>query len=156
MQEYKMIGQCPVCGSELNITKLACKHCGTEITGQFTPCKFCTWSPANLYFLETFIRCRGNIKEMEKVLGISYPTVRNRLEALITLLGTLEEQTEIISENTRFTILELLEKGKINPDKAIRLLSGEEDLAEPLKELLPKIDNQINDFKQQLEDLEDM
>ena len=70
----KVISRCPVCGGELKVTRLKCEECETVIENDFVLSKFDYLSGEELYFTETFIRCRGNIKEVEKELKISYPT----------------------------------------------------------------------------------
>lgn len=94
--KYKAPTRCPVCNKELTISRLSCDHCNTKLEGDFTTCKFCKLPVAQLDFIEVFIKCRGNIKDVEKELGISYPTVRNRLDEAIHALGysvgSFEEQ----------------------------------------------------------------
>ena len=63
--------QCPVCGERMLVTKLRCSHCGTELSGEFAPCRFCRLEEKHLQFVETFLRCRGSIKEVERALGVS-------------------------------------------------------------------------------------
>ncbi|NMB27761.1 MAG: DUF2089 domain-containing protein [Tissierellia bacterium] len=82
----EVLGKCPICGEELEVTRLSCNHCHTNIEGDFSLCKFCKLSYEQKNFAEVFIKNRGNIKEIEKELGISYPTVRNKLEDLILAL----------------------------------------------------------------------
>lgn len=86
--------QCPVCGERMLVTKLRCSHCGTELSGEFAPCRFCRLEEKHLQFVETFLRCRGSIKEVERALGVSYPTVKNMLDAALTALG-LDEKPEL-------------------------------------------------------------
>ena len=86
--------QCPVCGERMLVTKLRCPHCGTELSGEFAPCRFCRLEEKHLQFVETFLRCRGSIKEVERALGVSYPTVKNMLDAALTALG-LDEKPEL-------------------------------------------------------------
>ena len=83
----KVISRCPVCDSELTVTRLKCASCDTVIENNFRLSKFDYLSEEELYFTETFLRCRGNIKEVEKELSISYPTVRSKLDAVIKKLG---------------------------------------------------------------------
>jgi len=83
----RMPGRCPVCGETMEITSLHCGACDTTISGHFATCKFCQLSEEMQDFVEIFIRSRGNIKEVERALGISYPTVRGRLEGVIKALG---------------------------------------------------------------------
>lgn len=83
----KTLTRCPVCETALHVSELTCGHCRTRIAGQFEPCRFCTLPAEHLSFLETFLRCEGNLSRAEKELGLSYPTVRNRFTALLTALG---------------------------------------------------------------------
>lgn len=82
-----VISTCPVCQGELTITRLQCRSCGTALEGEFGVGRFGRLEREQLSFLESFLRSRGNLKEMERELGISYPTVRGRLEALLRALG---------------------------------------------------------------------
>src|SRR5690554_323088 len=83
----KLLGDCPVCSKNLKIVALHCPSCDTEIRGNFTAGKFAQLSDSQLKFVEVFIKSRGNIKEVERELGISYPTVRNKLDEIINALG---------------------------------------------------------------------
>ncbi|ACL19146.1 hypothetical protein DesLBE_2255 [Desulfitobacterium sp. LBE] len=85
--DYKVPHQCPICKHEMHVTKLFCTHCSTTLEGEFHTCKFCKLPDDQLLFVETFLKCRGNIKEVEKELGISYPTVRSRLDSVIQSLS---------------------------------------------------------------------
>lgn len=84
--KYKAPGKCPVCNEKLHITKLACPRCATTIEGAYEPSAFNRLDEDEMNFLQVFIACRGNIKDVEKVLGISYPTVRSKLDNIIALL----------------------------------------------------------------------
>ncbi|GFN36169.1 DUF2089 domain-containing protein [Tepidimicrobium xylanilyticum] len=120
----EVLGKCPVCGEELKVTKLSCNNCHTNIEGNFTLCKFCKLSYEQKHFLEAFIRNRGNIKEIEKDLGISYPTVRNKLEDVIEALGYKPRYNE--PKINKKEILKRLDEGEITSEEAIKLLKGEE------------------------------
>jgi len=82
----KIIEKCPGCGKDLIITRLRCPACETTIEGNYAPCPFCKLPKDSLRFIELFVRSRGNIKDMERELGVSYPTVRSRLNAIIEAL----------------------------------------------------------------------
>jgi hypothetical protein len=92
-----VISTCPVCEGELTISRLHCRSCGTSLEGEFGVGRFGRLSKEQLALLESFLRARGNLKEMERELGISYPTVRGRVDALVRALGLAEggEATEI-------------------------------------------------------------
>ncbi len=125
---YKAPGQCPVCNNELTVTKLSCAKCGTKLEGEFSTCKFCRLPAEQRDFIEVFIKCRGNIKDVEKELGISYPTVRNRLDAAIEALGYRVERDagELAEEKeerqARQAVLDSLERGEITPQEAAKQL----------------------------------
>ncbi len=120
---YKAPGNCPVCGEKLSITKLGCPKCHTSLEGDFEPCEFCRLPAEDLEFAKIFIKCRGNIKDVEKELGISYPTVRGKLDAVIRNLGFEVPSKESARDNdfikeAKEEILEQLSKGEISPKEA--------------------------------------
>jgi hypothetical protein len=121
---YQIPGNCPICGHDLIITRLTCSHCSTKLEGEFVSCNFCRLDKEQWRFLEVFIRCRGNMRDMEKEFGLSYPTLRNRLEALIQLLGLDNEKSKPDTRkiSSRMEVLNALEKGEIDPREAARLL----------------------------------
>jgi len=84
---HDVIATCPVCAGELTIARLHCRSCGTALEGEFGVGRFGRLDPEQLALLESFLRARGNLKEMERELGISYPTVRARVDALVRALG---------------------------------------------------------------------
>ena len=84
---HDVIATCPVCSGELTITRLHCRSCGTALEGEFGAGRFGRLDREQLALLESFLRSRGNLKEMERELGISYPTVRARVDALVRALG---------------------------------------------------------------------
>ncbi|MGV8907026.1 MAG: DUF2089 domain-containing protein [Acetobacterium sp.] len=121
--KYKAPGKCPVCGEKLSITKLNCPKCTTTIEGAFQPCEFCRLPDEDLEFIKVFIKCRGNIKDVEKELGISYPTVRGKLDTVIKGLGYDVPSKELIKEKeskttARSQILDQLSKGEISSKEA--------------------------------------
>lgn len=117
--------QCPVCGQGMEVTRLKCGNCGTELTGAFAPCRFCSLEEKHLQFVEVFLRCRGSIKEVEKALGVSYPTVKNMLDAALTALGFDEkpELRAVREEEEKADILARLSNREIDVDTAIEALN---------------------------------
>lgn len=114
-----------MCNNELEVTKLHCNSCGTSIEGQFEICRFCQLNTEETKFLETFIKCKGNIKEVEKALDISYPTVKRKLNQVISSLGyDLESTPKDEKESERKQILDKLENGAISSEEAVELLSN--------------------------------
>ena len=124
-ERFHAPAQCPVCGADMVVTKLRCSHCGTELSGEFAPCRFCRLEDRHLRFVETFLRCRGSIKEVERALGVSYPTVKNMLDAALTALGLDEkpEQRALREKEERSEILQRLSDGEIDVDTAIEALN---------------------------------
>ena len=84
---HDVISTCPVCSSELAVTRLHCASCGTTLEGDFSVGRFGRLSRDQMALLESFLRSRGNLREMERELGISYPTIRSRVEQLVRSLG---------------------------------------------------------------------
>ena len=84
---HDVISTCPVCSGELAVTRLHCRSCGTTLEGEFSVGRFGRLTKEQLVLLESFLRSRGNLRDMERELGISYPTVRSRVEALVRALG---------------------------------------------------------------------
>jgi hypothetical protein len=114
------LGKCPVCKQNLEVTRLQCHHCNTAIEGSFTLCRFCRLNAEQKQFIETFIKCRGNIKEVEKDLGISYPTVRSKLDEVIFALGYVEKRPK--TDDRKTEILDMLNRGEIDHHEALKLL----------------------------------
>lgn len=96
---YRAPHKCCICGEKLTVSRLSCEHCGTTMEGSFSGCRFCALSPEEELFLLTFIKNRGSIKDMERELGISYPTVRSALDNLIASLGLTD--TPAVAEASR-------------------------------------------------------
>ena len=84
---HDVIATCPVCSGELAVTRLRCGDCGTTIEGEFGVGRFARLTRDQVQMLESFLRSRGNLRDMERELDISYPTVRARVEALVRALG---------------------------------------------------------------------
>ncbi len=84
---HDVISTCPVCSHELSVTRLNCAECGTTLEGNFSVGRFGRLNRDQLTLLESFLRSRGNLREMERELGLSYPTLRGRVDALVRALG---------------------------------------------------------------------
>ena len=116
----KALAHCPVCENTLHISELTCGRCSTRIAGNFDSCRFCRLAPEHLAFLETFLRCEGNISRVEKELGLSYPTVRNKLSAALAALelNSEERNAKPAPEAQRRAILEALSHGELSAEEA--------------------------------------
>ena len=121
----KLPTKCPLCGGEIAVTRIYCRECDTTIEGRFSGGPFSQLTPEQLQFVETFVRLEGKITRMEDELGLSYPTIRNRLHEVIRALGYepgIGEEFPRMTDEERQRILEDLDKGLISADKAMLLL----------------------------------
>jgi hypothetical protein len=123
MKRKTTIGKCPVCAERLKVTELTCPSCHTRIVSDLDTCPFCGLPSDTLAFLWVFLKDRGNIKEIEKDLGISYPTVRKRLDELLARLNLVPSGEG--AETPRLDVFERLRKGEISVDDAVSALGGE-------------------------------
>ena len=131
-----VISTCPVCSSELSITRLECRGCGTAIEGDFNVGRFGRLSREQLALLESFLRARGNAKELERELKVSYPTVRARIDALVRALG-LADGAHVPEDAVRWIrrgrrpsrrdVLERLARHEITADEAAALLRSRKE-----------------------------
>ena len=120
-----VVAKCPICSEQLKVVRLECDSCGTRMEGSFSLGRFHGLSSDQLEFLETFIRARGNFKDVERELGISYPTVRSRLDAMIRALGFPSQAEPDRESERRKEILRELAEGRIAADDAANLLESE-------------------------------
>ena len=129
---HVMPGKCPVCQNRFTVTRLGCDSCESVLEGNFEPGRLAGLPAETQQFIVMFLKCRGNIREMEKIYNISYPTVRSRIDEIVTLLGE-SAQTEITQDEAesreieksapaRLEILTMLARGETTLDKAYQLL----------------------------------
>lgn len=114
---------CPVCGDRLEITGLGCRSCGTAVTGRFASCPYCSLDQQEQKILRNFLVSRGNMRELARVLGVSYPTARQRFADLLVKLGLEEETGEAAPAQDRETVLRRLAAGELDLDQAAAILS---------------------------------
>lgn len=140
---YELDGTCPVCAATMMVTQLRCPHCSSTLEGSFrlsqAPStgqntddlrfgRLARLDSTQLEFVEAFLRCRGIIKNVEDMLGISYPTVKARLNNVLTALGfnADDEQSDPALRRTRHEILADLAAGRISTDEAhLQLMRGD-------------------------------
>jgi len=120
---YTILTKCPVCGDNLEVTDLHCNQCSTHYEGHFKLDKFNYLTKEQKSFIEVFLRCRGNIREVEKELNISYPTVRGKLDDVIQSLGYTVNDPGNVPVNKK-EILDQLSKGEITYEDAVKLMKG--------------------------------
>ena len=109
---------CPACGKRLKIVRLQCQNCHTAIEGRFDSPPLTQLDSEQQKFVQVFIKARGSIKEVEKELGISYPTVCKKLDELTKVLGYTPEDTE----KRKKEILRVIEKGEVSAEEGANLL----------------------------------
>ena len=125
----KILEKCPTCAGDMVIRHLACTQCNTEVTGTFRPTIFARLTDENLRFVEIFVKNKGNIKEMERELDVSYWTIRNRLNDVIEEIGFANDDAGAILIDPatltaqRKSILEQLEQGTLAVDDAAAMLA---------------------------------
>jgi hypothetical protein len=113
--------KCPSCSAPLVVTQLGCTSCGTGVVGRFELSPFSRLSNESLKFLETFVRNRGNVKEMEREMGESYWAIRRQLDEVIAEMG-FDVAPAASPSGQRQEILERLGRGEIAVEEATRLL----------------------------------
>jgi hypothetical protein len=118
MEKNRVLTSCPVCSGDMVVSELTCDRCGAKVVSRFGMCSVCRL-PEDMYrLLMTFIKTRGSIKEMEKELGVSYPTVRGRLDELQRLMGFAPDG----GTQTAKDVLDMLERGEISTAEAEEML----------------------------------
>jgi hypothetical protein len=112
----------PISGDELYVSEVTSESSGISIRGRFEVPRYARLDAEQTRFLETFLRCRGVINAMERELGISYPTVRARLDGLLQALDLTPVKDDAPrkdkSSESKRAILDQLEKGEITPEEA--------------------------------------
>lgn len=139
MSSYRPPRDCPVCTSRLETTQLGCPHCGTGLVGHFAPCDFCGLDDADLDMLKVFLASRGNMRDLERHLGVSYPTARARFDDLLRRLGLAAAPpprsagapdadsaaaAAASAEADRLATLRALAQGRLDVDEARAQLRG--------------------------------
>lgn len=110
--------RCPYCSGAQRITRLTCEDCGLGLEGEFATPRLSRLEPEEQRFVELFVFASGSMKKMAEVLGVSYPTVRGRLDKLISHLNEERER----DEDRKRRILEDIEAGRILPKRGMRMI----------------------------------
>lgn len=115
---YPVPGTCPVCGGEFTVTQVKCRDCGARLEGRFSPGLFGSLGEEQIRFVKLFMLSRGNIREVGKALGVSYPTVRTRLDEVIAAMGLTPEAGTDSDD-----ILGRVKDGELSVEEAARIIS---------------------------------
>ena len=129
----KLIEACPTCDSaKLSITEVTCDACGTQVRSRYSRCPFCSLTEDQQTFLLLFVRSRGNLKDLEKTLGVSYPTVRAKLDEIVERLAPpaltpapAPESAPATLSDPRQAVLARVQAGELSPAEALVWLSRE-------------------------------
>jgi hypothetical protein len=113
---------CPVCNERLALTRLSCPSCDTELSGAFATCEFCVLSNEDRDVLRVFLASRGNMKDLERHLGVSYPTARARFDALLSKIGI--DRPDTTPSVTRVELMEQVARGEVDIDEALKRLES--------------------------------
>ena len=124
---YPVTGRCPVCGGTMIVTCLQCPDCSTVLEGRFALGRFHQLTPKQLSFAELFLHCEGKLSWAAEEMGVSYPTVRARLDEVIRALGYEVREERPAEEKQRRAarrqaILNDLAAGRITAEEAAELL----------------------------------
>lgn len=121
--KHRAPADCPVCGGDLITTRVGCRNCGSELAGEFAHCDFCGLDGRETELLRVFLASRGNLREVEKHLGVSYPTARARFTQLLAKLG-LGGGESAARNMTKDQVLSEVASGALSPTEAAELLAG--------------------------------
>lgn len=134
----KILEQCPTCGGTLVVTEVQCQRCLTQVRSRYSPCAFCGLTADQLVFVKLFVEKRGNLREMEKALGVSYPTVRGKLEEIAERVAgapiSADEAVHAPTEQdaqARREVLRLIADGKLSVKEGLARLRGQQAAGQP-------------------------
>ena len=119
---YTVPTECPICHHDLLVSRMVCRNCGTALEGRFTLGRLFQLTPDQRHFVEIFIRCEGKLNRVQEELGLSYPTVRSRLEEVIRAMGYEVGEREETLDQRRQEVLEQLARNEISAEEALRLM----------------------------------
>ncbi len=126
------LGACPICDQRLLVTEYACRSCGAAIRGRFDRCDLCALPSDLLHFVRLFLHVEGNLREVERRLGLSYPTVKARLAAVNAALEAAAAAPSAAAfahapnrNEERLLLLRRLRDGELSLDEVMRRLHAE-------------------------------
>jgi hypothetical protein len=126
-RHYATPTRCPTCHSRLHVNGLRCDACDTEVRGHFSTCEFCSLDDDQRGLLRVFLASRGNAKELERHLGVSYPTARARLDDLLAALEITPTSVPATKPENRRQVIAALAQGDLDVDAALARLEHTAD-----------------------------
>ncbi|MDO5093328.1 MAG: DUF2089 domain-containing protein [Propionibacteriaceae bacterium] len=126
-QLYQAPADCPVCGDDLIVTRKGCRRCGSELAGEFATSPYDRLDATEHELLRVFLTSRGNLREVEKHLQVSYPTARARFDAILTKLGMNPDapaESETKAATPQEQILARVAAGEISAEVGAQLITG--------------------------------
>lgn len=112
------IDHCPVCQRSMKVRKLKCLHCDISVEGEFFTSPVLSLAEDEQLFVELFVLNSGSLKKMAKIMQVTYPTIRSRLNSIIKKLKQIANDREDYKE----TILQKVEEGKLSPETAANII----------------------------------
>jgi len=110
--------ECPYCGTPMTVTEMTCGPCRVSVQAAFPMSRLAGLPVEHQRFIEMFVLASGNLKEIAEQVGVSYPTIRSRLDKVIeTLRGQIAKKQRV-----RGTVLDAVAPGKTNAEEAARLI----------------------------------
>ena len=130
MDVQPSLGACPICDQRLQVAEYACGSCGVTIRGRFERCDLCALPADLLHFVRLFLHVEGNLREVERRLGMSYPTVKARLKAVNAALDAPgarpEAEAAAGDDRDRLRMLRRLRDGELSLDDVLRRLHADD------------------------------
>ena len=125
-KDIMMPSNCPICGDNIRVTRFECSGCGSEVQGTFLTEGMFSLPLEYQKFIVVFLTHRGNLKSIEKELGISYPTINKMLDTINQMLQQTETIAPMQKKLSRKEILDAIDKGQMNVKEATNLLKNQE------------------------------
>lgn len=119
--------RCPYCFGEMVVERLRCSHCHVAVEGSFESSPLTLLQPDQQALVVDYLKLDGSLKDLAAAKGVSYPTIRSRMDKVIEALNAAIDRGR--SEQRSQNVLEALEKGEISADEAERLLKKKESNA---------------------------
>ncbi|HVU88231.1 MAG TPA: DUF2089 family protein [Pirellulales bacterium] len=110
--------ECPYCGTAMAVTQMSCSHCRVSVEAEFPMSRLADLPVEHQRFIEMFVLAGGNLKEIAEQVGVSYPTVRSRLDKVIEMLRGAISKTQRVEGS----VLDAVEPGGAGAAEAARII----------------------------------